>query len=109
MKTTNEHGTLVQTTGIDGVIISMSSGLYVPLIQVIEYQTDRKSLCEPGSRMAQEAGLDNPRHWAHAVYQTLERLCRENQAALQGGSMDAYEETRMDRLEAENARRHGNN
>jgi len=100
MKQVNEHGTPIQTTGVHGVLITMSEGLYAPFIEVEVYATGQRRLCNYNSELSRDAGLDNPKHWAHAVYRTLERLCRDHQAELQGGSMAAYEETEADRATA---------
>jgi hypothetical protein len=99
------------TRTVDGVLVCMSAGLYIPMIETVDYADPdpytRKSLCDYRSQMAMDAGLSNPRHWAHAVYRTLARLCEEHQEELQGGDMAAYDATQTDRDEANEARRHG--
>lgn len=87
-------------TGVNGILITMSAGLYVPLVEVIDHGTRQTCRCEYNSVAAREAGLENPEHWGHAVYRTMKRLCDQHQAELQGGSMAAYEETESDRRTA---------
>ena len=79
----------------------MSEGLYVPRIQVMDYAKPGETFtCDYRSPAAMEAGLSDPKHWAHAVYNTLLALCAKHQTALQGGAMDEYWETEIDRMEA---------
>lgn len=69
---------------IRGILVCMSEGVYVPKIETIDYGTMKSELCDYNSPMAKRAGLDNPKHWAHAVYRTLLRLCDGYQQELQG-------------------------
>lgn len=94
---------MAQTTGIKGILICMSEGLYAPFVEVESFGEARSFVCGYGSQAALEAGLANPRHWAHAVYRTMLRLCRDHQEELQGGSMDAHTETQLDRDTAASA------
>lgn len=88
---------------IDGILVSMSEGLYIPMVQVRDWRDKRVFICDYNSTAATEAGLSNPKHWAHAVWRSLDLFCRENQAVLQGDSMETYKETAMDRAMAKAA------
>ena len=95
------------TTMVDGILICMSAGLYEPFVQVRDGISGKKFICDANSRAAKEAGMANEKHWAWDVYSVLKKLCGENQEALHGGSMAAYEETALDRMAAAEAQRHG--
>ena len=79
MKTQRAKDTMQPSMHVQGILVTLDKWQYRPFVQVGEIYGSEHKLCTPNSPLANKAGLDNPKHWAHAVYQTLSRLCELHQ------------------------------
>jgi hypothetical protein len=80
-----------------GIRITESSRGLRPYIEISDALYGLAKICEYGSTAAMDAGMSDPNHWAHEVYQALLRFCESSYSTYSAWNGDMPESAQVER------------